>query len=152
MDKENKMAYAEVYTILNLLEEEAFLKIPEKIIKYFEEERDLEYNKEIDINKPLEEQGLKRETLILLAILNLNYWCESEEEKKEFLEELKNNKEIKEKELNEKYNIEKIFKDRKENTENVEITEDNETKQLVEYKENFFIKILNKIKSMFRKD
>ena len=50
---------------------------------------------EIDIEKPLIEQNLKRETMVLLAILNLNYWCENEDENKSFLDEWDKNEEEK---------------------------------------------------------
>lgn len=40
---------------------------------FFEEERDKEYEPIIDVNIPLDEQNLKRETMVLLAILNYNF-------------------------------------------------------------------------------
>ena len=70
----------------------------------------------------------------------LNYWAE-ENEKKELLEKLTNN----EKELEEKYDIQKVFNKR------------NETKtykeelQLVQVKDNLFTRILNKLKKLLRK-
>lgn len=120
---------------------------------FFEEERDKEYNPIIDVNIPLDEQNLKRETMVLLAILNYNYWCDSEEEKKEIQKELIRNserKEQEEKELAERYNPDNIFKKRNEVKES--ITDNSENMQLIKYKEQGFIKkILLKIMSFFRK-
>lgn len=153
MQENSSLAYAEIYEILKLIEDEYVNRIPKKIMDFFEEERDKEYKTIIDVNIPLDEQNLKRETMVLLAILNYNYWCDSEEEKKEIQEELIRNSEIKEqeeKELAERYNPDNIFKKRDAVKE--PITDNNENKQLIEYKEQGFIKkLLRKIMSFFRK-
>lgn len=47
-----------------------------------------DYKPEIDTDTPLIDQNLKRETIVLLAILNLNYWCDTPEEKQEILDEV----------------------------------------------------------------
>ena len=156
MEENSSLAYSEVYEILKLIEDEYVNRIPKKIMNFFEEERDKEYQPIIDVNIPLDEQNLKRETMVLLAILNYNYWCDSEEEKKEIQEELIRNSEIKEqeeKELAEKYNPDNIFKKRNEVKEQItENNDNNENMQLIEYKEQGFIKkILRKIMSFFRK-
>jgi len=84
---------------------------------------------------------------VLLTILELNYWCNSEEEKKELLKELNENEEQAKKELYEKYNPDNIFK-----TKNEEKDEKQEELALVEYKEkNIFKKIIDKIYYIFAK-
>ena len=143
MVMENMLAYAEIDEILNLLEDDYRERVPKKVRDFFKEEKIKDYHPEIDIEKPLIEQNLKRETMVLLAILNLNYWCENEEEKQRFLNELDKNEEEK-KELEEKYNPDNIFKKKK--TENIDTN-----LQMVEYKENVFIQFFNKIKNLFRK-
>ena len=107
------MAYSEVYEILNLLDEKYKEKVPDKVRKFFAEERLKDYKPEIDVNTPLIEQNLNRETIVLLAILNLNYWCDTPEEKQEILDELSNNEKEKE-ELLEKYNPDNLFKNKTE--------------------------------------
>ena len=67
------MAYSEVYEILNLLDKEYKEKVPDKVRTFFEEERLKDYKPEIDVDTPLIDQNLKRDTIVLLAILNLNY-------------------------------------------------------------------------------
>lgn len=149
MMPDNMIAYAEVDEILNLLEDTYIDKIPEKVRRFFKEERDIDYTIEIDLDKPLTEQNFKRETLVLLAILNLNYWCESEEEKQEFLNELAENEKEK-KELEERYNPDNLFKNRTRN--NVEDNPSDESLQMVEYKKQNFIQILlNKIMRFFKR-
>ena len=144
----SSLAYSEVYAILNMIEDEYKERVPKNVMDFFEEERDKEYNPIIDVNIPLEKQNLKRKTLVLLAILNLNYWCDSEEEKQEILDSFAKNEElkrIKEKELTENYNINNLFKKIKNNENKTEVS-------LIEYKkQNFIQKIILKIKSLFRR-
>ena len=143
------MAYSEVYEILNLLDKDYKEKVPDKVRRFFEEERLKEYKPEIDTDTPLIDQNLKRETIVLLAILNLNYWCETPEEKQEILDELSNNEKEK-KELLEKYNQDNLF-NKKQNKANEEPMQ--ESTELIVYKEtNFVIKLLNKIKQLFKKN
>ena len=85
MLKDNMLAYAEVDEILNLLEDEYREKVPENIRNFFKKERNKEYISNINPDKPLMEQNLRKETIVLLGILNLNYWCNSEEEKEQSL-------------------------------------------------------------------
>lgn len=144
----SSLAYSEVYEILNMIEDEYKERVPKNIIDFFEEERDKEYNPIIDVNITLEKQNLKRKTIVLLAILNLNYWCDSEEEKQEILDSFAKNEELKrlkEKELTENYNINNLFN-------KIENTENKTEVSLIEYKEqNFIQKIISKIKSLFRR-
>ena len=144
----SSLAYSEVCTILNMLEDEYKERVPKNVMDFFEEEREKEYNPIIDVNIPLEKQNLKRKTLVLLAILNLNYWCDSEEEKQEILDSFAKNEELKrlkEKELTENYNINNLFN-------KIENTENKTEVSLIEYKkQNFIQKIISKIKSLFRR-
>lgn len=145
MVMENMLAYAEIDEILNLLEDDYRERVPKKVRDFFKEEKIKDYHPEIDIEKPLIEQNLKRETMVLLAILNLNYWCENEEEKQRFLNELDKNEEEK-KELEEKYNPDNLFKKKQD-----ESTENN--LQIVEYKKSNFIQILlTKIKKILKRE
>lgn len=145
MVMENMLAYAEIDEILNLLEDDYRERVPKKVRDFFKEEKMKDYHPEIDIEKPLIEQILKRETMVLLAILNLNYWCENEEEKQSFLDELDKNEEEK-KELEEKYNPDNLFKKKQD-----ESTENN--LQIIEYKKPNFIQILlTKIKKIFKRE
>ena len=141
---DNKLAYAEIDEILNLLEDNYKEKIPKKVRDFFKEEKMNDYYPKIDINKPLIEQNLRRETIILLAILELNYWCEDEEKKQYFLNKLAEN-EKEEKELEERYNPDNLFKKR---------IKDNTVRDLsmVEYKKSNFIQVvLQKIMRFFKR-
>ena len=84
-------------------------KVPESIRKYFKKEKSKNYNKIIDVNKPIKDQNLKDETLAIIAMLNLKYWCDDEEEKKRLMIIYSENEKKYQNELKEKYDIEKIF-------------------------------------------
>ena len=146
---DNMLAYSEVHKILSLLEDEYVEKVPEKVKKFFEEERMKDYEPDIKADIPLTEQNLKRETMVLLAILNLNYWCNSEEEKQSFLNELAENEKEK-KELEERYNPDNLFKNRAKNSNVNDLYEEN--LQMIEYKKpNFIQRLLGKIAKFFKK-
>lgn len=151
MNKNNTKAYSEVYEIVNMLEKEYLDRIPKNVLDFLDEARDKEYQPIIEINKPLNEQKLQRYTMVLLAILDLNYWCDSEEEKQELLDIFNRNTEIKikqQKELEIKYNPDNLFKKK----QTISEIEENEELSMIEYKESNIIKrILDKILNMFKK-
>lgn len=136
------IAYAELDEILSLMSSVYVDKIPLKFRDFLSREKDTNYIKKIDVNKPLEEQNLQRKTLVLLAVLRLNYWCENEEEKQEFLKVLGDNQ----KEQIEKYSTDRIFDS--DNNNNKQIKNDS----IIVYQNKTFIeKVLEKIKKFFTK-
>ncbi|MBO6233029.1 MAG: hypothetical protein J6N78_03095 [Clostridia bacterium] len=145
MENSLRKSYSEVYEILNLMDIEYLDKIPDKVNELINNERDKEFKTNIKIDIPLDKQGLQKDTLTILSILYLNYWCESEQEKKELIE-LFNDVDILNKE---KYSYDNIFKKNKE-IPIQEVLEENNT-SLVEYKETIFKRIINKIKNIFFK-
>lgn len=84
MENELTKAYAEVYEILKYIPLEQYNKIPKEVINVFKKRRDKTYKVRINPALPLENQNLQRKTLILLSVLNLDYWC-GEEEREEIL-------------------------------------------------------------------
>jgi len=139
-------AYAEVDKILSFMESRYVEKIPLKMREMFKNEKLKDYSPEINPKIPLDEQNLQRKTFAILAMLNLNYWCEDENEKQELIKIYAENDRKREEELREKYNPDNIFKQKDVNSEINEVT------AMVEYKrESFIKKLLNKIKNLFRK-
>ena len=144
--KNNEIAYAEVDTILSLMDEKYVNRIPKKLREMFKKGKCTEYKSNIDPKKSLNEQNLQRETLVILATLGLNYWCESEEEKQKLIKAYSENENKNEAEIREKYKPDNIFNN---NTLNKEKTENQKEMQMIEYKDGFFKKLWNKIKSLF---
>lgn len=142
---ETELAYAEVDAILELLEDEYVNKIPAQVREFFKKEKNKEYRPNINVKIGLDTLDLKDETISILTLLQINYLCDSEEEKQEILNELYENDRLKEKELREKYNPDNIFKEKNK-------TQEKEVVAMVEYKEpNFIRKILDKIKRFFKR-
>ena len=147
MTYETKQAYTEICAVLEYMPNEYIAKIPRKIIELFQSEK-LE-NHEVNINKlnPLDKNHLSKKTMVLIAMLNYQYWCPNKKVKDELYKQYLTNNEKYEKEIQEKYNTDNLFKNKK--AEKIEIKE--ETQALVEYKErNFIQKILDKIKIIFK--
>ena len=81
MKNELKKAYAEVLEILNHMEPKYKEKIPAKLLAQMESKKLEGYEFKIDFSIPFKENKFSSKTLPLLAMINLNYWCETEEEK-----------------------------------------------------------------------
>ena len=139
-----RQAYSEIDEFLGLLSEEQRNEIPKKLRDFFKEEKDQEYFKNIDKDISIKDQNLKEETLAIIALLNLQYWCKDEEEKKRLQEIYAQNEKEKQDMLYEKYNPNDIFK-KKEGTTIENNNEIKEKMQMVEYKEPVFKRIINKI-------
>ena len=115
MTKERREAYVEVIEVLNHMDSKYTKKIPEKLLNFFIYQSSKEYKYKLKKNVPLEEQELKDTTINILAMLNLNYWCESEERKKELLKKYYDNEMKYQEMLMDKYNTDNLFKKTKRN-------------------------------------
>ena len=146
MVNETELAYAEVDAILELLEDEYVNRIPAQVREFFKKEKNKEYILNIRSDIGLDGQKIKAETISLLTLLQINYLCDSEEERKEIRKELQENDRLKEEESREKYNPDNIFKNRNNKLEK------EENVAMVEYKEPSFIRrILDRIKILFKR-
>lgn len=144
MNRKTKEIYSEVYQVLNLLGNEYIDKLPKSLFNMLEKKRDINYEPKYTEDIPLNKQNIKNETISIIALLHLNYWCENENEKYELKQIFKNNEDMYENELRKKYNPDNIFKKHAQ-----EKIIKNEV-ALVEYKESIFKRLINKIKSLFK--
>lgn len=152
MNVDTQEMYSEVYSILNLLGNSYIDKLPKSLFKMIEEEKSSTYNPQYSEDKSLNEQNIKRESLSMIALFHLNYWCNSNEEKEQLKQLFKNNEEKHQAEIREKYNPDNLFKNRKQEntTESQPFIND---VAIVKYKEkNFLQKIFDKIKYLFKKN
>ena len=113
MTKERREAYVEVIEILKHMDKKYVGKIPLELREFFERNASKEYKFTIDTSIPLEQYKLKENTINILAMLNLNYWCESEAHKQELLKKYRDNDLKKEQELRDKYNTDNLFNNKK---------------------------------------
>lgn len=110
--KSTRIAYAEIDSFIELLPRAEKEKIPSKLKQYFKDEKDKETPKKLSVDIPIEKQNLQEETWNLIAMIYLKYLCEDEEEKKELEQIYDENEKKYREEMKEKYNPEKIFKER----------------------------------------
>ena len=103
-------AFKEVDYYLKGIREEDIEKIPNKLKEFIKVNASEDYLVDFDYNKPLSEITISKEAKGIISIICLNYWCENEEEKREYLGLLNTNEQEYQKILREKYNPENIFK------------------------------------------
>lgn len=146
-----RQAYSEIDEFLSLLTKEQINKIPLKLRELFKEEKDKEYKKQIYSEIPIKDQNLKRETLAIIAMLNLQYWCEDEKEKERLRKIYAQNEKIYQETLQIKFNPDNIFKNRQDISRDFNNTDTGST-AIIEFKEKSFLKkIFDKIKKIFNR-
>ena len=144
-----KNAYQEAYTILQELNEEEYSKIPPEVIQALKENRNEEYNYELDEDQELKYQPMLPETKAILFNIFRDYLStpEQKEKIKKMQSEERAKLEIKKKE---QYNTENMFK-----LNTLKETQEGtvkETEALVKVKkENWLKKAIEKIKNLFKK-
>lgn len=135
-------AAVEVLGILEYLQDSDKNKIPKQIIEFLEKNKSNTYNPKINYWDDVENLNLKQKTRQILAGIYIDY-LSSEDEKKEYINKLKQN-EIKNQEiLKEKYNVDDIFKKK-------EIPKEQVVELTIVKEEKWFMKIINKIKEIFK--
>lgn len=146
ISESTRKAYTEVDNFIELLDEYHKNKIPKKLREFFKNEKEEKYIKNIYRNIPIKEQNLLQETLSLIAFLNLQYWCDDEEEKKRLRKIYTENEKTSMKQMGIKYDINNIFKERRKEVIEEE-TKDNVA--MIRYKDSLIQRIINKIKKIF---
>ena len=142
MDEKYKKSLSEVYEILKLMPNTIKNKIPKKMRKIIENERDKNYK--IIVNTPLNKEDFQYETIVFLGMLYRDFLCDDNE--KNLLQQNEKNLEKQyEEELRKKYNPDDLFKhkrnEKKEESESL----------LVKVKERkWYEKIFNSIKGIFK--
>lgn len=150
MKQEYMEAFTEVNEIIKMMPYELVNKIPTKFLEMIEEERDTEYNP--NIQEPLEKQKLKNETIIILGLIYRDFLCTPEQRKKLQEKDARDLQEAKrelEEELRKKYKPDDIFKNKK--SINNEQEDYQENAMVVIQEERWYQKIFNLIKNLFKR-
>lgn len=137
----NKQALAQTYYILDGLSKTSKNKIPYTLITTISENMDKQYT---NSNELLEETKE-----ILYAILNKYVLSQSQKDK--LAEYYRYYDARMEEEKLKKYQYKNIFKNNRIDMENTEEKANSNEFSLLPYKENLFVKILNKLKNFFYK-
>ena len=136
-------AYVEILDIISNMEQHYKDKIPAKLIKFFEENKDSNYKFNIDGSNEGKNMAFSQKTIDLLAMIELKYLATETE--KEILKDALDKNDIKyQTELRNKYNPDNLFKSKQTKVETVE-----NSVAMVEYKESVFTKIKNWFKRTF---
>lgn len=147
VSQEYSEAIAETLDILEHTQEADVNRIPKKFMDFLKENTSKTYKPNLDYTKRIKDMNLKDKTIGILSVINKKYWC-NDEERKVFEEKLKQNEIKYQKELNEKYDKNKLFKNKElKKVENTNITD------LAEYTEQkWYQRILEKILKVVRKN
>ena len=142
-------AAVEVLDILNHTNKEDVARIPHSFIKFLTDISSRSYKPQFNHEQPINGLNLKKQTRELLGFIYITWWCDKEEREK--YKKLIHESNIKNEEIKEKYNVNDIFKNKKEKQEHKIIQNENVMKtSIAEYKkENIFKRVLNKILSFF---
>ncbi len=147
---EYSIAYAEVLHYLKGIRKKQIMLIPKGLIEYFKANKSQTYKCNFDYNKPLNEIEISDKAKGIIGMICLNYWSNSNNEKKIFLEKIEENEKIYQKELNEKYSYDNIFK---KSNKDKELENEEESLDLEPTKKvKLFEKIINKLKQYFNKN
>lgn len=148
MTYETKQAYSEVCAVLENMPNEYISKIPKKIIKLFETERLTNYEPNINKSNPLDKNKLSKKTMVIIAMLNYQYWCPNKKVKDDLYKTYLSNNDKYQREIEKKYSVDNLFKNKNNITQ---VYNEGENVAMVEYKESVFKRIINKIKNIFHK-
>lgn len=140
-------AYTEVYEILSCLNNEEYLKIPEELIEVFEENRNLEYEYEINDEQDLSKQPMLKETKAILLNIFRDYLATPEQNQK-IKQWLQEDREYLEKQKQEKYSS-NVFENNKK-YEKINNEESETILPVVIKKQSIFYRIINKLKRIFK--
>ena len=140
--------YSEVYSVLNLLDEDDLKRIPEDILFFIKAniDEDVDY---MDKNQSLDEIKITRDAEDMLMLLTYHYLCD-DTEKVEVNKIMEENEKKHQEELKEKYNPDNVFNNVK-SPEEQSNSSTIETSEIIVTKESFISKIINKLKGFFKK-
>lgn len=140
-------AYTEVYEILNCLDEEEYSKIPEELLEVFEENRNLDYEYEVNEEQDLLKQPMLKETKAILLNIFRDYLA-TPEQKQKIKQWLQADRSYIERQKQEKYNS-NVFKN-KTRDKKIDNEESNTVLPVEIKKQSIFQKIINGLKRIFK--
>lgn len=142
---EYQESISEVLDILDNTDESMVKKIPNKFMSFLKQNKSSTYIPNLEYDKPINEMNLKSKTKTILSIIYMKYWA-SEKELNEMKNKQRENEKIYQKALEEKYSYDNLFIKNNEGKKEA-------TANIIKYKkENMFVKFLNRIINLFRKN
>lgn len=150
MEKKYAKAYTEVLEILKHIPKDELERIPKSELQFYEDNCDKNYKYEYNLDLAVDKQAISKEANTVIVALYMNYFAN--EKQKGIIEKiLKQNSIDEEKAKNEKYDVNKIF-EKNQNEHNGANKSENLPVDISNNQDSFIKKIINKIKSLFKKD
>lgn len=156
MEKKYAKAYTEVLEILKHIPEDELDRIPKSELQFYEDNCDKNYRYEYNQELAVDQQMISKEANTVIVALYMNYFAN--EAQKSIIEKiLKQNSVEEEKIKNEKYDVNKIFEKNQIsqnstlNDNSNDVNRENLPVSVDSNEQNFIKKIINKIKSIFKK-
>lgn len=150
MERVYEEAFTEVDQILKMMPIDLQSKIPIQFRHVISENKAENYR--VNIQEPLREQKLRKETVVILGLIYRDFLASPEEKEQLQLKDAEELKKI-ELEMQEKYGIENKLKKRRNNKEKHNIEEqDNSTELTVYKKQSVFRQFFNFIRNIFNKN
>ncbi|MBR2744200.1 MAG: hypothetical protein IKE01_02745 [Clostridia bacterium] len=144
------IGFKETLHYLKGIRQEDVDKISPEFIEFMNENADKDYVCNFDYTKSLSELDVKDATRAIISFICLKFWCESQEEKEEFVRALTEHEADYKNELEKKYNY---YSSSKEQTidEPEEKQEENQQTCLIKQdKQSWISKLFAKIRNFFK--
>ena len=143
---EYAIAYKEVLEILKYIPKIDYDKIPIEKIKLYKTMQDKNYNFKYNPSKTLDEQNFSKRAKAIIGLLFRDYWA-TEIQKQKIIAKQKYERQQIEEKKSKTFQYNDIFRNM---SQKEDITNAISNNSIIEYKENLFTIILNKIKNIFK--
>lgn len=151
INTEYREALVEVLEIIDHLEEDEKSKIPSEIVEFYEKNKSKTYIPNINFEEgDISKYNIKNKTREILAGIYIDYLCDDEKKKSEYIKKLRNNEYNYEEKKKKSFDQNTIFKNKQ--TQDLKNEQIQDTKSMIKVeKQGWFSKILNKIKKILKK-
>ena len=112
VNEKYSIAMCETLRYLKGINQDDLNKIPSKFIKFLNDNSSKNYECDFDYTKPLKELNISEEARGIIAMICLNYWCITDEQKEKFKRHLTKNELKFQEEIRRKYNPDNLFKNK----------------------------------------
>jgi len=141
----DSIIFSEIYSFLNLLGNNYIDRLPSKLFNLIKEKKNNDYIPTYHSITDIHTSNIHQETISFIALLHLNYWCNSNKEKSELLTLFEKNEKKYPNDIYQKYNSNNIFINKKVNIN----IENNTPLPPIIHKQSIFSKFLHKLIHFF---
>ncbi len=140
--------YEELFEILSYMDKKQVMQIPIDVLNRIKEGRNSDYKTKINKYDLFNKNNISDETMSMICWLDYKYWMD-DSQKNEIKQLILNENQKLNIEKRSKYNPDNLFNNSPNN--NMNKSESNSIFMMVEHKESFFTKVINKIKNFLNR-